>query len=214
MKYLLLCIAILTLLCSCALDNTGYNTWTLQSSPYYQPSNSLNQSDSVPQYTFEYPTSFMELPSTTGSYPPYDVRVLKKMGNKDFEDLSKLSQDELNKILESKDYLSWFLASFEIYIVKTGGNNSYPEKYLDWISNNQSLLEKDSILVNGLQAERTIIQYYYPSLNGTDPNRVFSKTIFHYDGFNWYIMMDTPQEKVKIMEEYYNHLLKTFKIQR
>jgi hypothetical protein len=217
MKYLLFCIALLTLLCSCTINNSGYDTWTLQSSKYYYPDESAKLNINNPSlFTFKYPSTFMEFHSHGDLLPPYQVPFFRKLNGKiSLEKLNDMSKDEIDKIYD--DFLRWYFAELEILIIPPGSNITYPKTFPNsMISQDEitQIIEGNTVFIDNILANQTIIRYRYPLDIGADKNRVFIKSMFNYNGFDWYLFMDSPQEKEEIMTEYYNHLLNTFKIQR
>jgi hypothetical protein len=217
MKYLLLSMALLTLLCSCTINNSGYDTWTLQSSKYYYPDESVKLNlKNPPLFTLKYPSTFMEFHRNGDLLPPSQVLFLRKLNGKiSLDKLNNMSKDEIDEVYD--DFLRWYLAALEIVILPPGGNITSPRTFPNsaMISPDEinQIIEGNTVVIDNILANKTIIRYHSLDI-GADKNRVFIKSMFNYNGFDWYLFMDSPQEKEEIMTEYYNHLLNSFKIQR
>lgn len=215
MKQLLLLVIILILVFSfsCSLD---YKTWSLESDPFKYPDSSPVM-NTYPLYTFEYPDSFIEIPSFRSIRPPYNIRIVKNYFG--IDDPAVFLQPAMIPLPDTNndEYLEWMDSIFEIYI-----SEEYDNQFLRYVlmeskhtSDNESvqIMQNDFISVDSITANITTVRYFVSNqISNVDPWRIISHTGFKYDGYSWHILMYAPSEKLDIMMEYYTHLLETFKI--
>ena len=213
-KYFLLIILtiILVFVCNCSDGNSGYTTWTLESTrfPYQAP-------EDYPRYTFEYPSSFMESPPSDALAPVTVWLIRKQFGADSWDDLEENKNPPSQAELE--DFIEWEHAQFQLYINPDSSWDPFAmaplEEHPGSLSENEStqVLEVSRIVIDGITAERTTKRYYTKQrLYGAEAWRIYIRTEFEYCRFNCGITMDAPWGKRDIMTEYYNHILETFQI--
>ena len=216
MKSILLFIVILVLVpfCGYSCNDLGYTTWTLEKSQFYSSDSTPSPED--PQYTFEYPNSFMEYYPSRFTRAPYNILLTKKyLGVNSYDELvekkDKASEKEWEEVVE------WCEAHFEVFLNSDSSWEPFELAPLEFpdVSENESsqVLDVSQVIIDGVTAERTTKRYFTKAvLYDAEYWRIFDRTVFEHDGYTWYIVMDAPWNKKDIMTEHYNHMLETFNI--
>ena len=194
------------------VEKPEYTTWTLETSQF-QYSDSSPTLETYPNYTFEYPSCFMEFVPMKPARAPKNIYIVRRFSwendHEERKDDETFTQEMMDEILE------WYQPIFEVYINSDKSYQPFERAPLEFPnqSENESsqVIAASQILIDGITAERTIKRYYTEAvLYGADYWRIFGRTVFEYNEYTCYIVMDCPEDKVDIMTKYYDHMLETF----
>jgi hypothetical protein len=206
MKFLILLLIPMILISGCSESSISYRTWSIED-------NWRNSSDYLsiyPRLTFEYPVCFQEEDSLLKEI--YDTHAIRfRRIREDIEERNEQSmkKEELTEIL----IRLWALNEME----RNSKGTFNAAEFLDFYEQGlEEALEESAITgtpnISDLKA--VSIRGIYHTEADIDKNIDIAMTITYleYDDTLIEIIMASPMDEAKEVEEYYNHVLETFRI--
>ena len=206
MKLITLLIIPVLLILGCSERSSSYHTWSIED-------NWRNSSDYLnifPRLTFEYPVCFQEEESLLKVINDTHAIRFKRIG----EDINEqneqsLQEEELTEIL----IRLWALNEMERKSSSTFDIAEFLDTYGQSL---EEALEESAIMgtptISGLQAVSIRGIYHTEADIDKKVDIAMTITYLEYDGVLIDIIMVSPMDEAREVEEYYNHVLDTFQI--